>query len=168
MSHFTHVFSFDPGDKRNGFCYFKYDKEEKKADVKIMEILTPDELDERLKLVWGISTGKAENEKPEIIFVYENFRVDTKIRNAKFQWSEMETIQAIGKIRLAAHFIDCRVVKQEAAILSIARKWVPFKVNSGHLRDDHSAFMHGAHYMMNIAKWFPTTDSITFFGQESL
>lgn len=165
---FSHVFAIDPGDKRNGFCYFKYDSESRKADLKIMKILDPDELTDMLKVIWGISQNYDTDSKPEIRLVAENFRVDTKVRNAKFQWNELHVIRTLGKLELLAALLEVRLYLQEPSVLGIGRKWVPFKVNAGHIRDDHSAFIHGVHHMMNVMQWFPTTDSVTMFGQEPL
>lgn len=163
---FKHVFSFDPGDKRNGFCWFKYDTDQKTADLKIMKILDPQELNDMIKVIWGIKVSRGDAEI-DITLVCENFRIRPEDKKAKFGWNEMHVIRSIGKIELLADLLECKLVMQEPSILAMGRKWVPFKVASGHLRDDHSAFIHGAHYMM-ASNWFPTVDSITMFGQESL
>lgn len=162
---FKHVFSFDPGDKNNGFCYFKYDTETKIADLKVMKILTTSELENMLKVVWGIGQSAVET---ELFFVCENFRVDTQVREVKFQWNEMLTSRNIGKIEMCAKWTGGTFVTQEPAqVLPMARKWGPWPTLPKHPPDDKSAWLHGAHYMMNRA-WFPTIDSITWYGQEKM
>lgn len=162
---FQHVFAIDPGDKSNGFCYFKYNDDERTANLEVMSNFDPKELTDMLKIVWGI----AQVDKPKIWLVCENFRIDTKVRQAKFQWNEMEVIRTIGKVQMLAALLEVPLTLQEPGnVLPMGRRWVPFKVNKGHLDDKHAAFMHGAHFMMERMKWFPTVDSITLFGQEKL
>lgn len=162
-----HLFAFDPGDKRNGFCWFKYDTESKIADLKIMSILDPEELNNMIKVIWGVKVARGDAEI-DITLVCENFRVRPENKTAKFGWNELHVIRSIGKVELLASLLDCKLVLQEPSnVLAMGRKWVPFKVAAGHLRDDHAAFIHGAHYMMAM-KWFPTVDSITMFGQEKM
>lgn len=163
-----HLFSFDPGDKNNGFCYFKYDTEAKTADTKIMKIMTQDEIEDILKVAWGVSQSDA---KPEIYFVVENFRVDTKGRNVMFQWSEMETIRIIGAIKLAAKWCGASFILQEPSeVWPMARKWAvpyPFRRINSHPEDDKSAWCHGAKFMMKY-RWINTVDQVTMFGQERM
>lgn len=163
-----HIFSFDPGDKNNGFCYFKYDTETKKADLRIMQIMTQDEIEDILKVAWGVSQA---DPKPEIYFVAENFRVDSMGRGAVFQWSEMETIRIIGAIKLAAKWCGAKFILQEPGeVWPMARKWAvpyPFKRINTHPEDDKSAWCHGAKFMMKC-RWINTVDQITMFGQERM
>lgn len=167
-----HLFSVDPGENNNGFCYFKYNMQEKKADLKIMKILSPTELENMLKVVWGIHQASPNS---SITFVAENFRVDSMVRNKPhqrtnvpmFQWSEVQTIRQIGKVEMLAHWIEANFVTQEPAILAMARKWGPWKTLPKHIPDDKSAFLHGAKYMMD-KMWINTVDQITMFGQEKL
>lgn len=159
-----HIFTVDPGDKNNGFCYAKYDTETKIADIRIMKIMDQDELIAIFKVMWGI---KQKTPDQDIVLVAENFRIDTKIRNAKFQWNEMEVIRVLGMVKLLASLLECTLVFQEASILGIRRKSVPFKVNKGHLSDEHAAYMHLAEYLLK-RRMIMTEDQITFFGQEAL
>ena len=163
-----HLFSVDPGENNNGFCYFKYNMQEKKADTKIMKVCSREELEDILKVVWGIRQASA---NASITFVVENFRVDSKARNAIFQWSEMETIRVIGALELAAKWCGANIVLQEpGSVWPLARKWAipyPFKRINKHPEDDKSAWCHGAKYMMD-KKWINTVDQISMFGQERL
>lgn len=173
-----HIFSFDPGDTNNGFCYFKYDTETKKADLRIMQVLSQSSLHDMLKVAWGVSQLKTETtddpterNPPEMYFVVENFRVDSKSRGAIFQWSEMETIRVIGAIELAAKWCNAKFILQEPGeVWPMARKWAipyPFKKINVHPEDDKSAWCHGAKYMMK-RRWIGTVDQITMFGQERM
>lgn len=165
---FKHIFAFDPGDKNNGFAYFKYDTEAKMADTKIMKIMTQDEVEDILKIPWGVSQA---NPEAELYFVVENFRVDSKGRNVTFQWSEMETIRMIGAIKLAAKWANGKFILQEpGAVWPLARKWAipyPFKRINVHPEDDKSAWCHGAKFMQDC-RWINTVDQITMFGQERM
>jgi hypothetical protein len=164
---FRHVFAVDPGDVRNGFCYFKYDVEKKVADVKIMDIFTGKQLEDTLKLVWGIGQPKEDGAKPELHFVVENFRVDSKVRGKAFQWNEVLTARNIGKVELCANWLDAPLTIQEPTILAMGRKWAPWSNLPAHIPDDKSAYIHGAKFMMDRG-WINTVDQITMFGQETL
>lgn len=164
-----HVIAIDPGDVNNGFCYFTYDPQEKKADLKIMKIYDSDGLDDILKFIWGIRQAQ-DTSTPEskMVFVCENFRMDSKIRGAVFQWSELLTSQQIGRVKLAAKWCGAKVIMQEPKdVWPGARRWAPFPLPKGHPPDDKSAFCHGALFMMNN-HMIRTVDQITFFGQETL
>lgn len=162
--------SVDPGDVNNGFCFFKYDTETRVADTRIMEILTGKQLSEHLHLVWEMIRKARENDPTKeipITFVVENFRVGTS-RGAVFQWNEVLTARNIGKVEFIAESMNAHMVLQEpGSVLQMGRKWAPFKVNKGHIRDDHSAWIHGVYYMMRV-NWFTDADSVKFFGQERL
>lgn len=170
-----HIISVDPGDVNNGFCYFKYDTETEKADLKIMKICGARELSDLLKVLWGI--GQVPNEsKPDknpnqMYFVIENFRVDSMGRGAIFQWNQMLTSQMIGRVKLCAEWLDAPVFMQEPAILAqgkrIVKGKVPLPKGNGHLRDDVSAFIHGTHFMVS-KNLIRTVDDISMFGQESI
>lgn len=165
-----HIIAVDPGDVRNGFCYFKYNTETKMADVRIMDIFTSKQLTENLLTIWGIGQPREGGKKPDLTFVVENFRVDSKVRGKAFQWNEVLTARNIGKVEMLADWLGAPLVIQEPAnVLGMGRKIVSgiIKVSSGHLRDDHSAFIHGVHYMLN-ARLINTTDQITMFGQGAL
>lgn len=158
------VFSFDPGDKNNGFCFISHDRETKLTDVKIMKILNPVELRSMLKVIWGL----AEDPNVKCVFVVENFRIDTKIREAKFQWNEVLTVRAIGWVELTAEWTNSKLVIQEPnEVWPSARKWSPVPLPKGHPPDDKSALLHGLHFMMK-AKLISTPDSVTIFGQETI
>lgn len=163
---FKHIVSIDPGDVNNGFCYFKYNPETKTADTKIMKIMGAREVSTMLRMMWEI--GQAGSTKASIFFVIENFRVDSHIRGAMFQWSEMLTSQMIGRIKLCAEWLEAPVYMQEPSnVLPMGRKWAPFKVPKGHIPDDKSAWIHGVHWMKS--KGLITSPSqVTFFGQETL
>lgn len=164
-----HIFSFDPGDKNNGFCYIKYNSETKTGDTKVLQIVNQKGIHDLLKVAWGVSQTDG---APELYFVVENFRVDTKARNnIMFQWSEMETIRIIGAIELAAKWCNAEFTLQEPGqVWPMARKWAipyPFKRINKHPADDQSAWCHGAAFMMN-RRWINTVDQITMFGQERM
>lgn len=173
ISRTKHIISVDPGDVNNGFCYFKYFPESKTADLIIMKICGPTELSTLLKVIWGLGQRPSEEPKPQnnphnMYFVIENFRMDSHVRGAVFQWNEMLTSQMIGRVKLCAEWMDAPVFMQEAAnVLPLGRKWVPFKVNKGHLRDDHSAFIHGVHFMMTKGL-ITDVSKVKLFGQETL
>lgn len=131
-----------------------------------MKTLNQDALADMLKVIWGVAQAGTGDDKPHITMVCENFRIRPE-EKAKFGWSEMQTIRVIGRVEQTAHLLECQFVTQEPAILSMARKWVPFKVNKGHLEDSHSAFMHGGFFLLN-KKLINTMDQVTFFGQEKL
>lgn len=157
-----HIFAFDPGEVNIGFAYFKWDPGTKKADTKIMKILNPTELDNWLKVVWGL----AESPHLDTTFVIENFRIDGQVRNKVFQWSEVKTIRVIGKVELVADWTNSKRTFQEPTILGQARKWSPWKLPR-HIPDDKSAWLHGVHYMMKL-ELIRTTDDVTMFGQDTL
>ncbi|GHF92211.1 hypothetical protein [Streptomyces griseosporeus] len=166
-----HIISVDPGDVHNGFCYFKHNDETGKADLKIREVLSGKQLSDMLKVIWGMAQVKepGENEKNpfNMFFVVENFRVDTKSRGAIFQWKEMLTSEAIGRVKLCAEWAGAPVIMQEPSILPMGRKYSPWPVPKGHIPDDISAFIHGTHFMIT-KRLIRTTDDITLFGQDRL
>lgn len=163
---FRHVFAIDPGEVNNGFCYFKYNTETKRADTKIMKVYTVEDLNNMLKVAWGLSQGETET---DITFVVENFRVNSNDdpRKKTWFWDEVKTVRVIGGIELAAKWCGAKIVLQEPSnVLPMARKWAPFKM-AKHPKDDQSAWCHGVHYMMNM-KWIGTPDQVSMFGQEAL
>ena len=139
------------------------------ADLKIMQILSSKGLGDMLKVIWGIGQVKSEiaTSQPQLFFVVENFRMDSQVRGAVFQWSELETSQMIGRVKLCAEWMEAPVFMQEPAILAIRKKDAPFSIPKGHLPDDKSAFLHGAHFMIT-KRLIETVDQITMFGQEKL
>lgn len=158
------ILSFDPGEVNVGFCMFLYNEELRKADLKYMAVLTPEQTYEMLELAEGmLKPGQTHT------FVIENFRIDQKVRGAVFQWSEMKTVRLIGALEYAARRMNkSKVVLQEPGpVLSQARKWAPFKWPKGHLPDDKSAYCHGAYYMMKY-RYIDTVDDILQKGQEKL
>ena len=170
-----HIFSFDPGDVNNGFCYFKHDSERKVADLKVMKSMGITELTNMLKVIWGISQ-KAEPAFPEqpnpssMFFVIENFRVDSHVRGAIFQWSEMLTSEMIGRIKFCADLVNAPHYMQEPGnVLPGGRKTVfpVFGKLPQHIPDEKSAFIHGVHWMIN-KKLIRTIDQVVMFGQERL
>lgn len=162
-----HVFAVDPGDKNNGFTWIIYDTETKKGDTKAMEVLSSKLFSQRLHQLYLL--GQRDTvDASSMYFVVENFRVDSKIRGAMFQFNEVLTARNIGKVEFVADAIGANCVLQEPAqVLSTARRWAPFKLNKGHIRDDHSSWLHACYFMMN-KKWIGTPDQITLFGQEKL
>jgi hypothetical protein len=167
---FKHIIAIDPGDVNNGFCYFKYDTDTRKADLRIMEILGAKGLSDILKVMWGIGQAKErgsnENNPYDMFFVIENFRMDSMVRGAMFQWNQMLTSQMIGRVKLCAEWLDAPVFMQEPAITANGRKFVARKLPK-HIPDDWSAFIHGAHFMLS-KKLIQTVDQITLKGQGNL
>lgn len=162
-----HIFAWDPGEANTGFCYFKWDPETQRAATKIMRILNPQELDDWLKIVWGLAS------KPELdtTFVIENFRIDNA-RNQFFQWSEVKTIRIIGKIEMIADWTGSKKKFQESGILAQGRRWAPAELHvpkgsKVHIPDDKSAWIHGVKYMMDL-QLIRTADQVTLYGQEPL
>lgn len=176
-----HIISVDPGDVNNGFCYFKYDGATKSADLKIMKVCGPREMSDLLRVIWGLgqiplkeeqkkSNGDAKANPYNMFFIIENFRMDSQVRGAIFQWNEMLTSQMIGRVKLCAEWMDAPVFMQEPGnVLPQARKWVPpqFKWRGNHPPDQVSAFCHGAHFMMS-KNLIQTVDQISIGGQERL
>lgn len=160
------IIAIDPGDVRIGFAAFTYDPSKRQADLRMKEIIDVEGLYERLNCFDGLTPPGTQH-----VFVVENFRVDSEVRGAMFQWNEMLTSQVIGSVKYAAFRLNkSRVVIQEPAILAMARKWCDFpmpKRPSGHIKDDVSAYCHGAHFMMK-ANMIDTVKDILKFGQASL
>lgn len=168
---FRYVVSVDPGDKNNGFCFFKYNTEAKTADTLIMDILTPKLLSQRLNQIYLGSQVDGFDSK-SWNFVVENFRVDSNVRGAMFQWNEVSTAKMIGRVEFVAEAMDAPIILQEPAnVLPMARKWAKpafgKKMEANHLKDDISAWCHGVHFMMK-RNWIGTTDQVTIRGQERL
>lgn len=168
-----HIISVDPGDVNNGFCYFKHDSETKTADTRIMKVMGPTELSEMLKVIWGIGQAKEPDfpDQPNphsMFFIIENFRMDSQIRGAVFQWSELLTSQTIGRVKLCAEWMNAPIYMQEPGpVLADGRKWSPWGKLPKHIPDEKAAWIHGVWWMLN-KKLIRTTDQVTFFGQEKL
>lgn len=167
-----HIVAVDPGDVNNGFCYFKHDSETGKADLRIKQILSGDGMSKILKMLYELNRDKDSNEERKtnphnFFFVVENFRVDTKVRGAMFQWNDMKTSRMIGRVELCAEWMEAPVFLQEPTILGIMRKQSPFPVNKSHMQDDISAFLHGLKFMQdkNLVR---TVDDVIIGGQERL
>jgi hypothetical protein len=167
------IFSIDPGDVRIGFCMFTYSEKNRKADLRIKEILDTEGLYTMLNLIDGMTTPTKKH-----VFVVENFRVDGQNvagRNSghpvMFQWNEMLTSQVIGAVKYAAFRLNqSKVVMQEPRILTMGRKWCDFPVPKNpktHLKDDVSAYIHGAHFMMK-AQMIDSVKDIAKFGQTEI
>lgn len=167
-----HIIAVDPGDVNNGFAYFKYFPESRTADLKIMKICGSKELSTLLKIIWGLGQAKPNEEQKtnpyNMFFVIENFRMDSHVRGAVFQWNELLTSQMIGRVRLCAEWMDAPVFMQEPGnVLPLGRKWCPFKLPKGHIPDDKAAFIHGAHFMMS-KNLIADVGQIKLFGQETI
>jgi hypothetical protein len=177
MGRTRHIIAIDPGDTNNGFAYFKQD--DSGVDLKIMKVCGPKELSDLLRVMWGL--GQANMARPDfdataknphsMFFVIENFRVDTHVRGkpdgAMFQWNEMFTSQMIGRVRLCAEWLEAPVFMQEPSILVQARRWSPISLPKGHIPDEKSAFLHGAHFMLTN-RLIKTPEEVRMFGQETL
>jgi hypothetical protein len=167
-----HVFGIDPGEVNTGFAWLKYDPETKKADTKIKQIFDRKGLNATLKTVWGLTEAKAGEEKPEIYFVVENFRVNSNqdVRKKMWVWDEVKTVRVIGAIELAAEWCGAKMILQEPSnVLPMARRWASpfFNMKKQHLDDDVSAWCHAVHFMMK-RNWIAVADQVTLFGQEKL
>lgn len=139
-------------------------EERRKLDLKICQIVPGDQVYDMLELA---ETMLQPGQKHT--FVIENFRVDSEVRGAMFQWSEMETSQMIGALKYAARRMNnSDVVMQEpGVVLGAAKRWAPFKWPKGHLSDDKSAYCHLAYYAFKNYL-IDTTDDILVKGQEKL
>ena len=169
-SKFRYVVSLDPGHVNNGFCFFKYDVEKKRADTLIIDKLTPKMLSQRLKQIWMAFVGKEDFDSKAWFFIVENFRVDSHIRGAMFQWNDMSTSRQIGKVEFVAEGMNATCVLQEPAqVLPMARKWASpyFNMKKQHIDDEVSAWCHGVHFMMK-RNWIGTPDQVTIKGQQRL
>jgi hypothetical protein len=168
-----HVFGFDPGEVNTGFAWIKYDPETKTGDTRIMQVFDRKSLNNTLHVAWGLFEAQAKaDEKPEVYFVVENFRVSSEqeARKKVWVWDEVKTIRVIGAIELAAEWCGAKIILQEPAnVLPMARKWAAghFKMNKGHFKDDQSAWCHAVHFMMK-RNWIGTADQITMMGQDRL
>lgn len=158
------ILSFDPGEVNVGFCMLQYDEAIRKADLRYMAILRPEQTFEMLELAEGLLKPDGTH-----IFVIENFRVDEKVRGARFQWSEMKTIRMIGALEYAARRMNKSpvILQEPGPVLSGARNWAPFRWPKGHLPDDKSAYCHAAYYMMK-RRMIDSVDDILDKGQEKL
>ncbi len=163
------IIAIDPGDVRIGFAAFTYDAEKRQADLRIKEIVDLEGLYERFELCECLLKDGAQH-----IFVAENFRVDghdVTGRGVTFQWNEMLTSQVIGAVKYAAYRMNrSPVIIQEPRILAQARKWCDFPMPrhpNGHIKDDVSAYCHGAHYMMRTGM-VDNVRQILKFGQEAI
>jgi len=160
------IFAIDPGDVRIGFAAFTYDAERRKADLRIKQIVDLPTLYQMFTLAEGMLQGDQRH-----TFIVENFRTDTQVRGVTFQWNEMLTSQCIGAVKYAAYRLnDSPVIMQEPRILAMGRKWCDFPVPknpNGHIKDDTSAYIHGAHWMISKGM-IDNVDDILKFGQESM
>lgn len=158
------ILTFDPGEARIGFAMAQYLPEARKLDLKMCRIVPASELYDMLSLAEGmLKPGQKHT------FVVENFRIDSKVRGAVFQWSEMQTVRQIGALEYAAKRMnDSPVILQEpGVVLGAAKRWAPFKWPKGHLPDDKSAYCHLAYHAMK-AGLIDTTDDILEGGQEKM
>lgn len=176
------IVSIDPGEARIGFCLFRYDPDTKKADLRIKETVNgPDDLYSLLMVAEG-------NGKNISHVVCENYRIHPPKQDnprsrapygrsqhgasisAKDFWSEVITIRVIGACEFFAKRIDAVFVIQEPGILAMGRKWCDFPVPkspTAHIKDDVSAYIHGAHFMIS-QHWIRGVDDISKFGQETI
>lgn len=164
MGDTIHVFSWDPGDVRIGFCHFKTELGSGKADIRAKVIFDPDGAISYMKTLYEL-TQKA---NVKAFFVIENFRVDTvtKSRGAMFQWNEMLTSQMIGAIKVVANWSGSKVFMQEpSSVLGNARRWSPIPLPKGHIKDDDSAMLHGMKFLMD-KNLIRVPEDVTFMGQE--
>jgi hypothetical protein len=144
------------------------------ADLKFIRILNTQEVYKTLEL--------AEKMLPEggtHTFVIENFRADVNNVSGRqgrtksagmFQWSEMKTSQLIGTLTYAAYRMNQSpvILQEPGQVLTMGRVWCDLPVpKKGHIPDDKSAYIHGAHYMMN-AGLIDSVDDILKNGQERL
>lgn len=167
-----HIVSVDPGDVNNGFCYFKYDDQTKTADLRIMTIIDGEGMSGLLKTLYELHRDRGpvdENKKNPsgFFFVVENFRMDSHVRGAVFQWNELLTSQMIGRVKLCADWMGAPVFMQEPKILAGATRWGPWPRLPKHIPDDKSAFLHGLHFMTS-KNLIRTHDQVTMFGQERM
>lgn len=177
------ILSVDPGEKHIGFCMFKYMAESKKADLQAMAVLDgPQELFSLFATAEGLG-GQIET------VVCENFRTRPPENNTNPRgrspygrsqsgavistrdfWSEQLTIRVIGVCEYFAFRVGAKFVTQEPQILAMGRKWCDFKVPQSpgsHIKDDISAYIHGAHYMMQ-RRMILGVEDILKFGQERI
>lgn len=165
------ILAWDPGDVRTGFAMFKYMEETKTADLLSLEILNTSQVYDMLELA-----EKMLGDGKQHTFVIEDFKADVmgiksgrgRSQAAMFQWNQMLTSQLIGTIKYAAHRMNrSPVILQESSILATGRVWCDFKLPKGHIPDDKSAYIHGAHYMMKN-RMIDTVDDIIKHGQGRL
>lgn len=158
------ILTWDPGDVRVGFAMASHLQDQGKLDLKICRIISADDVYDMLGLAESLlQPGQTHT------FVIENFRVDSKVRGAVFQWSDMATSRMIGALQYAAYRMNnSKVVMQEpGVVLGAAKRWAPFNWPKGHLPDDKSAYCHLAYYAMKRGL-IDTTDDILRNGQEHL
>ena len=178
------IISVDPGEKRIGFCLFKYDEVAKKADLRTMVVVEgPSELYNLLRIAQGLGARilavvcenyrirPPDNPNPRSHNPYgrSQYGASTGI-SAKDFWSEALTIRVIGACEMFAQWVEAKFVVQEPKILTMGRLWCDFpvpKAPKGHIKDDVSAYIHGAHYMMGQGMIGSVSD-IMKFGQEKM
>lgn len=159
------IIAIDPGSVRTGVAMFKYNEEKRKADLRLMQILLGGECED----IFNVLKARGSShivvlEAFKNAFATGNFR---NRRSAQMTAHELATNKLAKKIEGAAIHGGHEFIKQEPSVLSMGRKWCPFPLPKGHIPDDKSAFIHGAHYMMSSGK-IDTVNDITMYGQERM
>lgn len=158
------LLAWDPGESRVGFAMADYLPEWRQLDMKMCRIVPASEIYSMLELCEKLLKPDQKH-----VFIIENFRVDSRVRGAAFQWSEMQTVRMIGALEYAAYRMNNSPVflQEPGIVLGQAKRWAPFKWPKGHLPDDKSAYCHLAYHAMK-QNLIDTTDDITQNGQEKL
>lgn len=158
------ILSFDPGDVTVGFAMATWDQERRKFNLLMCRKFPAGELYDMLQMAEALLQPGEKH-----TFIIENFRTDTKVRGAVFQWNEMLTSQMIGTLKYAAFRMNNSdvVIQEPRDVLGAAKRWAPFQWPKGHLPDDKSAYCHLAYWGFKTGR-IDTTDDILENGQEKL
>lgn len=162
------VIAIDPGSQRTGVAMFKYNEETMKANLFYLEIVPRESIDDIFALI-GKGGGEVKHhivlEDFKHAMAQGNFRGKKSAAMAK---DEAETHALAKKIKGAATFAGHELIIQDPRVLSMGRKWCDLPVpKTGHIPDDKSAYIHGAHYMMDVG-WIVGVKDINKFGQEKI
>lgn len=163
------VIAIDPGSMRTGVAMLKYSEETKRANLFYLEIIPREDIDDIFALI-----ARTEADAPKHHIVVEDFKHAMAQGNFRGKKSatmakdEAETHALAKKIKAAATYAGHTLIIQDPRILSMGRKWCDLPVpKTGHIPDDKSAYIHGAHYLMESGR-IKTVDDINKFGQEKV
>lgn len=84
------------------------------------------------------------------LYVVENYRIRPASVTGgwQHQWDEGEALQVIGAVKCVATAKGALVVRQEPTVLPAIAKKIGYPYNpKKHINDEHSATLHGAHYL---------------------
>lgn len=162
------IVAIDPGSMRTGVAMFTYDEEVKKANLILLKIYEGESGAEEVVQFVAKPRGVQHTiviEDFKHAMATGNFR---NKRSAAMAKDEAITHALAKKLKGAAANAGHKLIIQEPRILSMGRKWCDLPVpKTGHIPDDKSAYIHGAHYLMESGK-IRTVRDILKYGQEAI